>query len=148
MRLDDDERTSRIVVAAAPNMQTLMGFETQHSAYDFVPRAAVLFVSEIDRAALPPSAPWIAGAARVDQSLDVRWLQPPGGLLGISIEVRLSDGSWRALGVAAGGASSARVPLAGITGASAVRLRGWNAAGTSEPSDEVPIAMPKRRAIR
>jgi hypothetical protein len=94
-----------------------------------------------------PSPPSITGASSIDQNtIDVRW-QPAAGAIGTSVELQLEDGAYRTIGIAGGGASSARFSLAGLQG-SAVRLRAWNAAGLSEASASIPIALPRQHAVR
>ena len=148
MRADEAEWNGDLSVAAGSNTPALFGFISIHPAYDDVLRGNLLFLSEITATPPVPASPAIVGASRVDaDTIDVRWRLPAGPLLGIAIEARLPDGGWRSIAVAPAGKTSTRVTLAGLR-ASAVRLRGWNASGTSESSAEVVIAPPKQRAIR
>jgi hypothetical protein len=148
MRTDDGEWIPQASVAADANTPALAGFVSGHSAYDGELRANLLFAAEVTATPPAPAPPSILGASRVDNdTIDVRWQKSLTPLLGIAIEVRLPDGAWRSIGVAPAGKLSARVALAGFR-ASAVRLRGWNASGTSVTSAEVPIAPSKQRAVR
>jgi hypothetical protein len=146
--LDDGESANILTIATSPGMATLIGFLDLHPAYDGRSRGAFLFDTEFT-APLPaiPLPPSVTGALRIDQNtIDVRW-QPAAGATGTSVELQLEDGAYRTIGIAGGGTSSARFSLAGLQG-SAVRLRAWNAAGLSEASASVPIALPRQRAVR
>jgi hypothetical protein len=94
-----------------------------------------------------PSAPGAPRASRIDADrIRVLWSATSTPILGYSIEVRASDGGFRQLGVAPGGATSAVVPLFGVP-ATAVRIRAWNTGGFSEPSAEAMIATGRIRAV-
>jgi hypothetical protein len=141
MRLDPGEvSTDTPEVAASATMPALVAFDYRLDAYDGVPRAAVLFASEIDNpaGAAVPNAPQVIDASRLDADAILVRFQPMSGVLGVSLELRLADASYRQIGVAAGGATTIRGSLAGLTG-SFVRLRAWNAAGLSSASNDVPI---------
>jgi hypothetical protein len=146
--LDDGESASNPVIATSPGMPTLVGYLDLHPAYDGRSRGALLFDTDFT-APLPaiPLTPSVTGALRIDlNTIDVRW-RPPAGAIGTSVELQLEDGAYRTIGIAGGGASSARFSLAGLQG-NAVRLRAWNAAGLSEASAPVPIALARQRAAR
>jgi hypothetical protein len=146
--LDDGESAANPTIATSPGMPALVGYLDLHPAYDLRSRGALLFSTEFTPSALAvPSPPSITGALRIDQNtIDVRW-QPAFGAIGTSVELQLEDGAYRTIGVAGGGASGARFSLAGLQG-SAIRLRAWNAAGLSEASASVPIALPRQHAVR
>lgn len=147
LRLEDGEAAQGAVVAASDDMPALVGFVDRHSVYDDVWRGALLFSSEFAAAPGVPSPPSIINALMIDRdALDVGW-QTTERLLGVLVELQLSDGAYRAIGVASGDAHGARVSVAGLEG-SAVRIRGWNASGLSEASRTIPIALPRQRAIR
>lgn len=146
--LDDGESAANSTIATSPSMATLVGYLNLHPAYDGRSRGAFLFSTEFTASLraipLPPS---VTGALRIDQNtIDVRW-QPAAGAMGTSVELQLEDGGYRTIGVAGGGTSSARFSLAGLQG-SGVRLRAWNAAGLSEASAPIPIALPRQHAVR
>lgn len=146
--LDDGESATNLTFATSPGMAALVGYLDLHPAYDGRSRGALLFSTEFT--APPPaipSPPLVTGAVRTDQNtIEVRW-QPAAGAIGTSVELQLEDGAYRAIGVAGGGASSARFSLAGLQG-SAVRLRAWNAAGLSEASTSVTIGASRQHAVR
>jgi len=146
--LDDAESAISTAIATSPGMPAVIGYLDLHPVYDSRWRGALLFNSEFAPSGLAvPSAPSITGALRIDQNtIDVRW-RPAGGAIGTSVELQLEDGSYRTIGVAGGGAASARFSLAGLQG-TAVRLRAWNAAGLSEASASVLIAPPRQHAVR
>jgi hypothetical protein len=146
--LDDGESASNPTIATSPGMPALIGYLDLHPAYDGRSRGALLFSSEFTPPPLAvPSPPSVTGALRIDQNtIDVRW-QPAFAAIGTSVELQLEDGAYRTIGVAGGGASSARFSLAGLQG-SAIRLRAWNAAGLSGPSVSAPIALARQRAAR
>jgi hypothetical protein len=148
LSLDDSESAMEPVMATSPGIPALIGYLDLHPAYDSRWHGALLFSSEFAPSPLAvPSPPSVIGALRIDQNtIDVRW-QPAAGAIGTSVELQLEDGAYRAIGVAGGGAASARFSLAGLQG-SAVRLRAWNAAGLSEASASVPIALSRQRAVR
>jgi hypothetical protein len=148
MRLDPGEvGTDTPEVAASATMPALVGFDERHDAYDAVPRTAALLAGEISNpaAAAVPNAPTLLDALRVDADGILARFQPMTGVLGVALELRLSDGSYRQIGVAAGGTSSVRGSLAGLTG-SFVHLRAWNTAGLSVASSDVPINSAHRRS--
>jgi uncharacterized cupredoxin-like copper-binding protein len=94
-----------------------------------------------------PRAPSIVCATRNDDdTVTVRW-QPAQNALGIAIELELGDGMFRQIGVAAGGATTARIPLSGLEG-DAVRVRAWNAGGLSAPSSIAPSLPPPFATLR
>src|SRR5258706_6190323 len=94
-----------------------------------------------------PTAPHIIDASRLDADAILARFHPMSDALGVSLELRLADGTYRQIGVAAGGATTIRGSLAGLTG-SFVRLRAWNAAGLSLASNDVPINSTHRRSAR
>jgi len=146
--LDDGESAANPTFAVGRGMPALVGYLDLHPAYDGRSRGTLLFATEFEPAvAAVPSPPSFGAALRIDQNtVDVRW-QPSFGALGTAVELQLEDGAYRTIGVAAGAASSARFSLAGLQG-SAIRLRAWNAAGLSEGSKAVPIALPRQRSAR
>jgi hypothetical protein len=131
------------VVAAAG--ETTIYLNTVLEAYDQADRAAILRLSDLGVALVPPAPPRGVEALRDGEAILVRWT-PPAGALGVSIELRLIDGLYRAVEVAPGGATSARVSGTNLT-AVGVRLRSWNAAGLSEPSADALIGS-RLRAVR
>jgi hypothetical protein len=143
----DEVILSKPDVAATPNMRPLIGFASQHGAYAGVPRAMALFASEVETpAATIPAAPSILSATRLDgDTMLVRW-EPVANALGIGIELRAADGTYRQIGVAPGGATSGRGSLAGLSGVS-IRVRAWNAAGVSVRSLDVPIVNVRGRVV-
>jgi sugar lactone lactonase YvrE len=147
MPVESDETATRPAVSASAGLPPLVGFVSRHRAYDLAPRAAMLFASELAVAAAPPPAPLIAAASRAEgDSVTVQW-HPAVNAFGIAIELELADGSYREIGVAAAGATSARIPLYGLSG-SRVRVRAWNSAGDSEPSAALTLLPPKQRSVR
>ena len=123
-------------LAAAANFPAMVGFVSQIPTYDSVPRVGVLFMDEIgdDRAA--PPAPRITCASQLDDRIRVSW-ERIANVLGVAIEIQLSDGTFRTIGVASSDATTATVPLAGLDG-SAVRIRAWNGFGISQASAIAP----------
>lgn len=147
LRLDGLELPTDPVVAASVTLPPLIGFLHRHTAYDTVPRAALLFPGELDDEGTPPPAPAIVCATKnADDTVTVRW-QPMQNILGISIELELSDGTFRQVGVAPPGATSARVTLPGLEG-DALRVRAWNAGGLSEGSSIAPSVPPPAATLR
>ncbi len=146
--LDDGESASNPAIATSPGMPALVGYLDVHPAYEGRSRGALLFNSEFTPSLLAaPSPPSVNGALRVDQNtIDVRW-QPSADVFGTAVELQLEDGAFRMIGVAGGGTSSGRFSLAGLQG-SAIRLRSWSAAGLSEGSTSVPIALPRQHSVR
>jgi hypothetical protein len=134
--LDEAEWAFGPAAAASATLPALIGFIGQHPAYDNVPRGVLLFAGEMDAPA-PVPAPVITCATRnVDGTITLHWLPVPG-VLGISIELELEDGTFRPIAVASSDAAMATVSTAGLEG-STVRIRAWNAAGLSEPSGIAP----------
>jgi hypothetical protein len=146
--LEEGESATDPVFVAGGGMPAVVGYLDVHPAYDERPRSALLFFGELPAwPGYAPAAPSVSAAARIDQNtLVVNWIPSPGAI-GTSVELQLEDGSYRTIGVAGGGASSARVSLAGLQGG-AVRLRAWNTVGLSEASASVSIATPRPRAAR
>ncbi len=141
MRLDPSELGSDTPdVAASATMPALVAFDHRLNEYDGASRTAVLFATEVPTSpgATVPNAPGILDAFRTDADGILARFQPMSGALGVSLELRLADGTYRQIGVAAGGATTVRGSLAGLAGSFA-RLRAWNAAGLSIASNDVPI---------
>lgn len=137
MLLGSTERGRSAAIAASVTQPALAGFIGQLSSYDNVPRAMLVFPSEIGGHHAAPSAPEITCATRLeDERIRVRW-QPAADVLGIAIELQLPDGTFRTIGVAPSEATTAIVPLPGLDG-SAVRIRTWNGFGVSLPSAIAP----------
>src|SRR5947207_909970 len=107
--LDDAESAIWTAIGTSPGMPALVGYLDLHPAYDSRWRGALLFSSEFAPSPLAvPSPPSITGALRIDQNtIDVRW-RPVAGATGTSAELQLEDGAYRTIGVAGGGAASAR----------------------------------------
>jgi hypothetical protein len=148
MRLDNGELVVDIPdIAATATMPALIAFDHRHDAYDGVPRSAALFAREIgdDAAILLPNVPGIIDATRVDADGVVVHFRPITGALGVAMDLRLADGTYREIGVASAGASVIRGSLAGLEGTS-IRLRGWSAVGFFTPSDDVPLTRLRRRS--
>src|SRR5206468_2138587 len=115
-------------------------------ANDEVQRAAIVRPADLGADATLLMPPTDVEATRgEDDLIAIRWT-PVKGALGVDIELRLIDGTYRAIGVAPGGATSARVSGNSLT-AVGVRLRSWNAAGLSEPSADALIGS-HVRAVR
>jgi hypothetical protein len=147
LRTDGAETVQDPAVAASPRLPALVGFVSQHPAYDDVPRASFLFPDEFDDNPAPPPAPSIVCATKNDDgTITVRW-RPAHDVLGVSIELQLPDGTFRPVAVAAGDATSARVALPGLAG-EALRVRTWNAGGLSAPSAIAQGAMKPRAEMR
>ena len=142
---DGEKIAADPAVAAHPSLPAVVAF-TARNPEDQVPRAALLFVRDLDAPAAAPSKPVILGASAGGDEVFARW-SPVNDALGVAIELLLDDGSYRTIGVAAAGATSATVPLEGLTG-TGVRIRTWNLLGSSEPSSTLPFWPGKRRAVR
>jgi hypothetical protein len=149
MSTEPTESGAAPVIAASPSLPALVAFESRLPTYDAVTRAGLLFAHEIEsRRATLPSQPVIIGCTQTGDFVTVHWL-PVDGASGIAIELRMEDGVYRQIGVDAGSATSTQASLAGLRG-DAVRVRAWNGAGLSTPSQETPIlrtgrARPTRR---
>ena len=143
---EHDEQPSYPVVAASPSLPPLLAYVDRRSAYDGLRRGALLFASEINAYAAPEPPSLVSATRNDDDTVTVEW-EPMPGILGISIDLQLPDRTLRTIGVANAIATSARVPLAGLTGP-AVRVRAWNANGLSSPSRPAVIVDGKRRAAR
>lgn len=145
--VDDDETMHAPVVAANATFAPLIVFRHRHPAYDWIARGSMFFLADRD-AATPPNAPVLFCATKnSDDTITARW-QRVIGVLGYSIELQLSDGTFRAIGVAPAYETSARVSLAGLDG-DAIRVRAWNAAGLSAGSSvgtSVPLPAATLRA--
>jgi hypothetical protein len=134
-------------IAASASAPPMLSYLVRDAAAERRTRAAALFISELDANVPMPSAPGAPRASRIDADrIRVLWSATSTPVLGYSIEVRASDGGFRQLGVAPGGATSAVVPLFGVP-ATAVRIRAWNTGGFSEPSAEAMIATGRVRAV-
>jgi hypothetical protein len=140
-----DERPTEIVLAGGADAPLLLGFVASHTGWNGVARASAAFLSEVQAAAVPP-APAPLRAAPSRDRVRIQWTPMPDAL-GISVELRLPDGTYRPIGVAAGAAADAEIPLGGLTG-NAIRLRAWNSAGTGEASGDVAIMPARQRAAR
>jgi len=125
-----------------------LGLVTRHPAYDSVPRAELLFASDV--AALfsrqNPATPVIVSAIGDEDGATVTW-KPQDHVLGFMIELRQSDGTDRLLSVASGSASSAHVSYAGLTGTT-LHLRAWTADSISPPTLDMQPTAVRRRAVR
>lgn len=144
MRLEDGEFATLPSIAGNAARPLLLGFGLHHSAYETVQRGALLFASELAEAAAPPSAPaLVCVSENPDGTITVRWQQSPNSL-GHAIELQLPDGTFRQIGVAAAGATTARVSRAGLRG-SVVRVRAWNERGLSQPSG-IAVSLPAPQA--
>lgn len=131
----------RPAVAAAGNVRSLVGFVGQLPVHDSIQRAGLLFVDEIgDGHAAPPAPSITCAAQRDDGSIRVSWV-PIANIHGVAIDLQLPDGTFRNIGVAPSGATTATVSPAGLDG-SAVRIRVWNGFGVSEPSAIAPSTVP------
>lgn len=120
-------------IAASPSLPPLTIYVERRDDYAFEDRAMLLFAHEIGQTPPPPPAPVIGCAAQYDDgTISVSW-QPAPNLFGTAVELQLADGMFRLIGVAPGGATSARVPLAGFD-SGPVRVRAWNGGGVSLPS--------------
>lgn len=147
LRRDDGETDRAPRLSASTTTPAMLAFITEHPAYDVVPRGALLRFDEIVSSETAPAAPVIECASRISADrLSVQW-HPMHDAFGISIELGLGDGSFRAIGVAAGNAGSATVPLAGLEG-TAVRLRSWNTDGLSAPSAIAASLPPPAATLR
>ncbi len=148
MRLVGSERVATAPsITATASTPALIAFNSVDDAYGGVSRGATLFASEIGDTTTALNAPAILGATSIgDDMVAVRWL-PVHGALGIAIELRFEDGTYREIGVAPGGAVSARAALAGMK-AAVIRIRAWNSAGLSIPSTDVPILIARGRAVQ
>lgn len=124
------------VVAASATHRPLAGFSVRVSSYDSVLRGALVFENEIGDIHSAPSAPEITCATRIEDAIRVQW-QPAANVLGVAVELQLPDETFRTIGVASSGATTATVPLPDLEG-SAVRLRAWNGFGVSQPSGIAP----------
>ena len=145
--LDEAEAAMEPRIAVSPGMPPLLGYASLRHDSDHLWRGALLFDTEFAAPLAVPAPPEIAGALRIDQNtIDVRW-QAAADAIGTSVELQLEDGAYRTIGVAAGGITNGRFSLAGLQGP-AVRIRSWNAAGLSDASRTVPIALPRQHAIR
>jgi hypothetical protein len=125
-----------------------LGLVTQNEGWSGVYRAQIAFAGDVADSQLQrqvPAAPVIGKAIGDPTGVTVTW-QAQDGALGFDIELQQSDGTYRPIGNAAGGASSTHISYGGMTG-TAVRLRAWNAAGLSVPSSEVPITTKRARAV-
>lgn len=142
-----NEGRHQVTIAASASLRPLIGVVHRYAAYDNIERGQLLFVEEavaVSQELSAPSKPCVARDAQGVVSL--RW---PGmaGVLAFSAEAQLEDGTFRAVAVAPGGATSARIPETGIA-FDAVRLRAWNAAGPSLPSSAVPTITPPSVVLR
>ena len=141
-----DERPTEIVLAGGSHAPPLVGFVASHNGWNGVARASAAFVAEVVAAEVPPApVPRLATAPSRDR-VRVQWTPMPAAL-GISVELRLPDGTYRPIGVAASAAADAEIPLGGLTG-NAIRLRAWNSAGTGEASGDVEIKPARQRGAR
>lgn len=148
LSVNPDEHASAPVIAASATLPPIIGFVQRHAGSDGVARAALLLVSDIEDAmAAPVPAPSIVSAAKnIDGTITVHW-QAMQNVFGVSIELELSDGTFRPIGVASSRATTARVSTGGLEG-DGVRVRAWNASGLSEPSSTATIVSGRRRSAR
>ena len=132
--LEELEISLNPVIASSATLPPLAGFVQRVNGSANVPRAALLFASELDdEAGSPPPPPTMVCATKNnDGTITVRW-QPMPNILGMSIELQLPDGMFRQIANAAAGANSARVAIPELEG-DVVRVRAWNAGGLSAPS--------------
>jgi hypothetical protein len=141
-----DERPTEIVLAGGGNAPPLLGFVASHNGWNGVAHASAAFVAEVVAAGVPPAPVLRLATAPSRDRVRVQWTPMPDAL-GISIELRLPDGTYRPIGVAASAAADAEIPLGGLTG-NAIRLRAWNSAGTGEASGDVEIKPARQRGAR
>jgi hypothetical protein len=134
----------RPVLAANATRPVLAGFTGRFVPYDDVPRAVLAFPHDLSADALSTQPSIVCATRNEDDTITVRW-QHAGDALGIAIELELSDGTFREIGVAAADATMATVSTAGLAG-SAVRVRAWNEAGVSAPS-AVASSLPAPEAV-
>jgi hypothetical protein len=134
-------------LAAGNSAAPLLAFVARDETTGGMPRAATLFLSDLDPSIRVPAAPARVRVSQTDPShLTVAWDTPPAAPAGYSVEVRAIDGAFRQVVTAPGASNTALVPLLGSE-AAFVRVVAWNAAGTSDPSGEATlITMPRRRA--
>ncbi|HEV7242285.1 MAG TPA: hypothetical protein VGQ36_23850 [Thermoanaerobaculia bacterium] len=150
MRLDDAEYASDPVVAASAGLRPLVGFLQKHPTYDNISRGGLLFTNEIETTDIaPPHEPprILCATGNADGTITVRWDRVTSHALGVSIELQLSDGTFREIGVAPSFATRARVSPAGLEG-SRVRLRSYNTGGFSPPSGLAPMIPPPQANLR
>jgi Ig-like domain CHU_C associated len=123
-------------IAASSTLAALAGFTGRHRAYAHIARGMVASSADFEATALPRVPSGICATDAGDGKLAVRWEGAPN-ILGYFIDLVLSDGTDRVIGVAPGRASQATISKGHWNGA-AVRVRSWNAAGASVPSAVVP----------
>jgi hypothetical protein len=121
----------------------MVGFLSTNETWGPVPQASVAFLGDFSATAVPPPPAAQLAAQVAGDVLRVRWA-PATNALGVIIDLRLDDGSYRPIGTAAAAAGTIDLPLDGLSG-TAVRLRAWNAIGMSEPSNDAAIASVTRR---
>lgn len=136
-------QVGEVSLASAPGMTPIFGFMSGIDAYDAEGRAAFAFSSEVAETSIPDVPAALSATRIAADSIAVRWTLVDGAL-GYSIELRLPDGTFRQIGVAAGASAAATVHLHGLEG-TAVRVRAWNITNLSAPSNEVAILPPRRR---
>ena len=142
-----DDPLSSADIASAPGLRPLAAFVTRHRAYDDVSRIALLFADEFVAAPTPPRAPVAICASEPEEGVISVKFEPAADSFGTSIELELDDGTFRMITVAPESATSARVSRAGLAG-DAVRLRAWNGAGDSVPSNIAPALPPPSAMLR
>lgn len=147
---DPGEVTSDVIFpVASPSAQPadlLLGRITRRDdTYEGESRVELLFESDATVARPMPSVPIVRQAISDASGLTLSW-QPQDHVLGFEIELRQLDGTERLVGIAPGSATSTHILYGGMTG-TAVRLRAWNAAGRSEPSMDMEIAIPRVRGV-
>jgi len=145
--VNPDEHATAPVIAASATLPPIIAFVQRHAGSDGVARAALLLVSDIEDVPAPLPAPSIVSATKnIDGTITVRW-QTMQNVFGVGIELELSDGTFRPIGVASAGATTARVSTGELEGDGA-RVRAWNASGLSEPSSTATIVSGRRRSAR
>ena len=145
--LDVAEAVFTPALAASPSRAALVGYITKHPAYDDVARNTLLLASEINDVPAPPPAPSVVCATKnADGTITVRWRSVPHAQ-GVQVELQLPDGTFRAVAVAAGDATSVRFALPGLEG-DVLRIRAWNAGGLSAPSPHAQGSGKPRAELR